>query len=66
MNNKKDDNLSWLWFITSNTIPPIGFYLYFKHRRQFPNKARRALISAVAGIPIALISGYIMNTYILN
>jgi len=66
---KKDNNqdeLPRLWFIISNAIPPIGFFLYFKHRKQFPNKAKRALTSAVIGVPIALIAGYIMNTYILN
>ncbi|MBO9659618.1 MAG: hypothetical protein J7527_12415 [Chitinophagaceae bacterium] len=66
MNNKKDDELSKPLFIVSNAIPPVGFYLYFKYRRQFPNKARKALISAIVGVPIALISGYIMNQHIFN
>lgn len=66
---KKDnhkDELPRLWSIISNAIPPIGFFLYFKHRKQFPNKAKRALTSAVIGVPIALIAGYIINTYVLN
>lgn len=65
-NDSNKDNLSRFWFIFSNIAPPIGFFLYFKHRNQFPNKARKALTSAIIGIPIALIAGYIMNIYILN
>lgn len=65
-NNNKKDELSKLWFMISNAVPPIGFFLYFKHRKVFPNKARRALTSALIGIPIALIAGYIMNSFVLN
>ncbi|WP_084163918.1 SDR family oxidoreductase [Olivibacter sitiensis] len=63
-NNK--DSLSQFWFVLSNMIPPIGFFLYFKHRNQHPNKARRALTSALIGVPIALMAGYVMNTFVLN
>ncbi|SEK65006.1 hypothetical protein [Parapedobacter koreensis] len=67
MNNENNkDGLSRRWFIRSNAVPPIGFLLYFKHRQQYPNKAKSALTSAIIGIPMALIAGYIMNTYILN
>jgi len=60
------DNLSRLWFVISNTVPPIGFFLYFRHRKAYPNKAKRALISAMIGVPIAILGGYIMNTFVLN
>ncbi|MBK1439135.1 hypothetical protein JHJ32_03980 [Parapedobacter sp. ISTM3] len=63
--NKKDD-LSRFWFALSNAIPPIGFFLYFRHRNQFPNKARKALASALIGVPIALVAGYIIDAYILH
>jgi len=65
-NDNNKDNLSSLWFILSQALPPIGFFLYFKHRNQFPNKARKALTSAIIGVPIALIAGYILNNYILK
>jgi hypothetical protein len=59
------DNLSRFWFVVSNAVPPIGFFLYFRHRKAYPNKARKALTSAIIGVPIAIIGGYIMNTFIL-
>lgn len=61
-----NDVLSGFWLAVSNAAPPIGFFLYFRHRAQYPNKAKRALISALIGIPIAIVAGYIMNTYILG
>jgi hypothetical protein len=60
------DNLSRFWFVVSNAVPPIGFYLYFRHRKAHPNKARKALTSAMIGVPIAILGGYIMNTFVLN
>jgi hypothetical protein len=66
MATNNTDTLSRLWTIVSNAIPPIGFFLYFRHRNQYPGKAKRALTSAVTGIPPALIASYVMNTYILN
>ena len=60
------DNLSRFWFIVSNAVPPIGFLLYFRHIKAHPNKAKRALTSALIGAPIAILGGYIMNTYVLN
>ncbi len=64
-NNKKDE-LSRPWFILSNAVPPIGFILYFHHRKQFPNKARKALTSAAIGVPIAMVFGYLFNNYLLK
>ena len=66
MSNNNKDHLSRFWVILSNAVPPVGFFLYFKYRAQFPYKAAGALKSAVAGVPIALIAGYLLNTYILN
>jgi len=60
------DKLSRFWFVVSNTLPPVGFFLYVKHRKAYPVKAKRALVSALIGVPIAIIGGYIMNTFILN
>jgi RsiW-degrading membrane proteinase PrsW (M82 family) len=66
MKNINNDDLSRFWLIVSNAVPPVGFYLYFKHRNQYPNKARKALQSAAIGVPIALVASYIFNNYILN
>lgn len=60
------DGLSRFWFVVSNIVPPIGFFLYFRHRKARPNKAKRALTSAIIGVPIAIFGGYIMNTFVLN
>ncbi|MBO9673353.1 MAG: hypothetical protein J7577_07910 [Sphingobacteriaceae bacterium] len=60
------DHLSRFWFIISNAAPPVGFFLYFRYREACPNKAKSALISAITGVPIAILGGYIMNTFILN
>ncbi|WP_026706606.1 hypothetical protein [Flavobacterium soli] len=65
-NSNNNDNLSRFWFAASNMVPPIGIFLYFRHKGQFPKKARKALIAALAGIPIAIVAGYVMNNYILN
>ncbi|NCT75460.1 MAG: hypothetical protein GXC78_13055 [Chitinophagaceae bacterium] len=65
MENTKD-RLSKTWWAISNACPPVGIYLYFRHRDQFPHKARKALQSALIGIPIAIVAGYIMNTFILH
>lgn len=64
--NNTKDNLPNGWFMLSNMLPPVGFFLYFKYRGQSPNKARKALIGAVTGIPIGLLMGFILNTYILK
>jgi len=60
------DQLSRFWFFVSNALPPIGFFLYFRHRKVHPKKAKRALTSAIIGVPIAILGGYIMNTFVLN
>lgn len=52
--------------VLSNALPPVGFYLYYRFRKAFPKKARTALINAILGIPIGLIGGYVIQTYILN
>ncbi|MBW8198196.1 hypothetical protein [Flagellimonas abyssi] len=64
--NIKIDKLSVVQTLLSNAIPPIGFFLYFRYRNAFPNKAKKALINAAVGIPIAMIMGYIFNNYILT
>ena len=48
--------------ILSNALPPIGFYLSYKYRKEFPKKARTALVNAILGIPIGLIGGYFLQT----
>lgn len=60
------DHLSRFWFVISNAFPPLGFFLYFRHRKAHPNKAKRALISEMTGVPIAMLAGYTMNTFILK
>lgn len=60
------DNLPGFWFIASNAVPPIGFFLYFKNRNHYPNKAKRALRSALIGIPGSIAAGYLMNNYVLH
>lgn len=66
MTTTNTDELSKPWFILSNIVPPIGFFLYFKHRNQFPNKAKKALTGAIIGIPVGLVMKYLTDTYILN
>jgi hypothetical protein len=63
---QKNDKLPLGLTILSNALPPVGFYLYYRFREAFPKKARTALINAVLGIPIGLIGGYILQTYLLN
>ena len=67
MTNTQDQNtLSRGWTMVSNMLPPVGFFLYFKHRNLYPAKARTALIAAWVGIPIALGMKFVMDTYILH
>ena len=56
------DHLPAFWFVISNALPPVGFFLYFRHRKAYPNKAGRALTGAMTGVPVAILGGYIMNT----
>jgi len=65
-NNHNTDQLKKHWFILSNIIPPIGFFLYFKHRKRYPNKANSALIGAIIGVPVGIIMKYIMDTFIFR
>ncbi|RYF97871.1 MAG: hypothetical protein EOO02_20080 [Chitinophagaceae bacterium] len=58
---KSKDQLSRFWFIVSNALPPVGFFLYFRHWKESPLKARRALTSAAIGVPIAIIGDYVFN-----
>jgi hypothetical protein len=62
----KNDKLPFGLTILSNALPPLGFYLSYRYKGNFPKKSRTALINAVLGIPIGLIGGYILQTYILN
>ncbi|MCC8409100.1 hypothetical protein LJ707_09170 [Mucilaginibacter sp. UR6-1] len=64
MKDIQNDELSRLWFMICNAVPPVGIFLYFRHRERYPNKARRALTSAMTGIPMALVMGYIINNQI--
>lgn len=68
MNNQinNSDKLPVSLTILSNALPPIGFYLSYKYRKAFPKKSRTALINAIIGIPIGVIGGYVMQTYIFN
>lgn len=61
-----NDKLPMGLTILSNALPPVGFYLYYRFRKAFPKKARTALINAILGIPIGLIGGYVLQTYVLN
>jgi len=62
----KKEGLPFGFVILSNIIPPIGFYLYFKYRNQFPEKAKMALVNGIIGIPLGIIGGYILQNYILK
>lgn len=68
MNNqiRNSDKLSIGLTILSNALPPIGFYLSYRYRKAFPGKSRTALINAVIGIPVVLIGGYVLQTYVFN
>lgn len=67
MNNENNkDGLSRRLFLLSNAIPPVGIFLYFKHRKLYPAKASQALKGALLGIPPAIVIGHLMNTYIFN
>jgi len=59
--DENDDDLSKILVILSSIIPPLGFFLFFKHKKKSPNKAKKALGSAIIGIPI----GFIMGKYVM-
>lgn len=48
----------------SNALPPIGFYLSYRYRKEFPGKSRTAFWNALIGIPLGLIGGYLIQTYV--
>ncbi|MFB0497285.1 RsiW-degrading membrane proteinase PrsW (M82 family) [Mucilaginibacter sp. OAE612] len=66
MKDMQKDELSRFWFMVSNAVPPVGVFLYFKHRKNHPKKANRALTSAMIGVPMALVMSYIINTHLLK
>ncbi len=59
----KKDELSRRWLILSNLLPAIGLILYFRHKKQSPGKANKALRSSLMGIPGLIIGSYIFNNY---
>lgn len=63
---QNNDKLPMGLTILSNALPPVGFYLYYRFKEAFPKKAPTALINAILGIPIGLVGGYVLQTYILN
>ncbi|WP_299183055.1 hypothetical protein [uncultured Chryseobacterium sp.] len=65
-NTKTTDRLLNFWFMLSQMLPPIGFFLYFKHKNQFPNKAKKALTGALVGIPVGIVMGYLLNNFIIK
>ncbi len=65
IDKNNDDKLPNAWFMLSNAMPPVG-YFFTLNRNQFPNKARRALMGALAGILVAILMGYIFNNYLLR
>lgn len=65
-NNNTSDELSKIWLIASNIVPPIGFFLYFKHRKKSPKKAKKALIGAFIGIPVGLVMKLLIDSCIFN
>jgi hypothetical protein len=59
------DKLSKTWAMLANMLPPLGLYLYFRHRRHQPQKAKTALTNALIGIPVAVLMGYVMQNFVL-
>ena len=63
---QNNDKLPMRLMMLSNALPPVGFYLYYRFRKAFPKKARTALINGILGIPIGMMGGYLLQTYIFN
>jgi len=59
--NEQKDDLGKPLLILSSIIPPIGFFLFFKHKKRSPKKAKMALGSAIIGILI----GFVMGKYVM-
>lgn len=64
MNN--NEKLAKHWAVLSQMLPPLGIFLYFRHRNSFPHKANRALKSALIGIPIGFAVNYLFFKFILK
>jgi len=60
MGYKKNDNLTFFWFVISNLIPFFGLYLFIKFKSKYPNKARLALVSSIIGSLIILVTIYLI------
>ena len=58
---RANKELSKPLLMLSSIVPPVGFVLYFVHRKTSPKKARKAMGSALIGIPI----GFVMGNYIM-
>jgi hypothetical protein len=65
-NISRPDELKKGWSIVSNIIPPIGFFLYFRHRKLYPKKAQSALKGAIIGIPVGIAMKYILENLLFN
>lgn len=66
MTNIAKDELSRSWFMVGNAMSPIGLFLYFKHGKQYRNRVKKALTSAMIGVPMALVMGYMINAHLLK
>ena len=60
MTTQKDE-LSKPLTILSSIIPPVGFVLFFIHRKKAPQKAKKAFGAGLIGIPI----GFVMGQYVI-
>jgi len=60
MKTQKDE-LSKPLTIISSILPPVGIYLFFKYKKSFPNKAKKAFGAGLIGIPI----GFVMGQYVI-
>lgn len=62
-NNEK---LAKHWALLSQMLPPLGIFLYFRHKNSFPQKSKTALKSALIGIPVGLAVNYLFFKFILK
>jgi len=61
-NDKSDSGINIISFL----IPIIGIFIYATQKHQYPIKAKAALDSAISGIVIGVILGFISYTILLN